>query len=211
MRIIQTLDPSRLCQSDFVDFSNLRKPLVNGPLSGDSRTRLSFPPGDDLKGPHPPFPPDTCGFLYFLPAPHESVQLASEVRFRITGSNDPSSFVAGNDLLLPDFTPWRIPLVTLARSKQYLHLEHLLLRDGLTTRSLLGHCAALTCSIHPSARLIHSLGQLFSLNFDYQFFQFHFASASSLHYMRVSFFEDHRGTYQTAKSRTPYAGKYYMS
>lgn len=62
-----------------------------------------------------PFPPNTCGFFYFVPAPHQSVQLTSGVRFRVTRDNDPSSFAEGSDLLFLDHSPWRIPLANLAR------------------------------------------------------------------------------------------------
>lgn len=183
MRTIRTLDSTRLSRSDFVDISNTIKVRI-------------YDSGSHSKGETPRyvevsfrttgrngqcFPADTRGFYYFVPAPHTAVQLASEVRFRVTTDDDPSSFAKGNDLLNPDLTPWRIPLVTLARVSRYLVLRTLLLRDGLTTPSTLDHCAALAHSIQPQGKIIHSLGQLFSLKFQDTTAMFHFATADSMH------------------------------
>lgn len=144
-------------------------------------------------------------FFYFVPAPHPSVHLASEVRFRITRDHDPSSFQGGSDLLLPNMTPWRIPLVVLARRSRYSGLRHLLLQDGLTTTLSLSHCAALGYSIGPKSHVIHSLGQLFALNFHENRCTVHLASADSLHKFQYHFFGEQRG--RGVSRVRPYAGK----
>lgn len=129
-RIIHALvDPTCLSQSDLVDLSN-GAVCANSPEDHKQRhvSRIYYMKPDSN------FPTNTRGFLYFVPAPHPSVQLASEVRFRIARDYVPSStFATGSDLLLPDYTPWRIPLVTLARAQNHSVLRHLLLRDGLIT------------------------------------------------------------------------------
>ena len=153
------------------------------------------------------FPPGTKGFLYFIPAPHPSVQLASEVRFRITGDQNPSSFTGGSDLLYPDSTPWRIPLIALARHSRYSVLKHLLLQDGLVTTLSLNLCTGLGKSILPSSRVIHSLGQMFALDFQETLSSFHFASADSMHWIQFGFLFERREIYQKKGQIKPYAGK----
>lgn len=211
-RVIQSLDPTRLSQSDFIDL-NLSKMLhvsttvsIRHPHSqADSKLptfSIAFNTNDEK---HRSFPADTRGFFYFVPAPHPSVHLASEVRFRITRDHDPSSFQGGSDLLLPNMTPWRIPLVVLARRSRYSGLRHLLLQDGLTTTLSLSHCAALGYSIGPKSHVIHSLGQLFALNFHENRCTVHLASADSLHKFQYHFFGERRG--RGVSRVRPYAGK----
>lgn len=202
------MDPRRLSGSDWVDLSNLSRPRLNTSHSEALQspvTRIHF--FEIVRG-LIPFPAETHGFLYFVPAPHETAQLASEIRFRITRNNDPSSFAAGNDLLNTDFTPWHIPLVTLARRKQYLHLKQLLLQDGLTTSSLLSRCAALGHGLDPQEHIIHSLGQLFSVDCTLRTQGFHFASVDSMHNLRVCLFGDRRRVNDGGQCRVPYAGKF---
>ena len=102
-RTIQTLDPSRLRSSDFMD------------VSFAQYTRLCIGNQDPVAlfyfgARRIPFPDGTRGFLYYH-SPGASVPpAAGELRFRLTSGNDPASFIQGNDLRMPNSLGWGIPL-----------------------------------------------------------------------------------------------------
>lgn len=153
-----------------------------------------------------PFPTGTHGFLYFVPPP-KNVPMASEIRLRITTSHDPASFAEGRDLLLPNHTPWCIPLLNVARIPSSAGLKELLLRDGLTTTPILERCASIRAqgSRISTSRFIHSFGQNFALDFDKSTCShFHIlAPADVLPKIVYDLFVDWRGSHK----KTPYAGK----
>ena len=191
-KIVQTLERAHLSKSDHLELSHLGRFVIQCDPNNDSpklRARLTMHPKDD----QPPFPEHTHGFLYFVPAPHPAVQLASQVRFRITRDDDPNSFDEGKDLLNPDYTPWNIPLVSIARIPRFGGLRHLLLSHALVPPLVLETAGGLDVRIGPPAKIIHSLGQLFSLQFTVLKPIFCFASATTMHQKALRIFEDWRG------------------
>ncbi|RDB31097.1 hypothetical protein Hypma_000004 [Hypsizygus marmoreus] len=152
-RIISTLDPSRLQDSDFIDLS----PKPQNPWNPHSqRPSIVCVPPITRQTSSPPsvrstlyyaisdvgsrFPENSHGFLYY----HRDPQLpptSGAVRFRLTPHAHASSFNVGTDLMLPDGrTPWSRWLVTIANAAMYVGLKQLLLSDGLVTPELLEHC-----------------------------------------------------------------------
>ncbi|KAF8886206.1 hypothetical protein BD779DRAFT_637205 [Infundibulicybe gibba] len=94
---VSSLNPQRLLPSDFLDLSgkswqSIRTastpphPLQVAPLRYVSRRSPDI--GYLV---HDPFPPGTHGFLYYH-SPPNLAPTAGEIRFRITHTNDPSSF-----------------------------------------------------------------------------------------------------------------------
>ena len=203
-RVIKTLDPSRLSRSDFLDFSNKKVLDIYSENIPKSKSRFRFLRQFD--GQILPFPGGTQGFLYFRQPSRR--WFASEVRFRVTRDKNPSSFASGEDLNFPDFTPWRLPIVTISLSSIYSGLRHLLLRDGLINNSIVEHCAALQSKrnlrLKTSRRLIHSFGQLFSLDFQSERPEFLFLTADGIYHKKMlGFFVDQRD----GLSLMPYTGR----
>lgn len=127
-----------------------------------------------------PFPAKARGFLYYHSPPHGIPQAAGEIRFRLTPSDDPSSFAEGTDLKLSDGATWKEPLLSIAKgvtkpSSRYGAISNFLLDDGLVTAELLNKCNEITeragFGLHRDSRIIHSLGQLFPINFSITRFQ----------------------------------------
>ncbi|KAF5376836.1 hypothetical protein D9757_008880 [Collybiopsis confluens] len=140
-RILTTLDPNRLQESDFVDISfyknfglRLRsnipdspEPLVSSPLkfsyswsSRYDKKRLSFPP-------------QSGGFFYYH-SPSDLSPLAGSIRFRRTDTSSPDRFSSGVDLSKPNGTPWDYPLHRLARNAD---ASRALIHDGVVTEEIL--------------------------------------------------------------------------
>ncbi|RDB31104.1 hypothetical protein Hypma_000021 [Hypsizygus marmoreus] len=153
-RVISTLHPSRLQDSDFLDLSNGIKsfhlnasaPTILVPLASSSPLQQLFMTqiyyyGDSALG-HT-FPTHARGFLYYHRDP-ELPPISGAVRFRIMPDDSSaisSGFGAGTDLMLPNSrVPWAIWLVTIANVGKYVGLKQLLLSDGLVTPELLEHC-----------------------------------------------------------------------
>jgi hypothetical protein len=64
----------------------------------------------------------------------EKPRIAGNLRFRVTSSDDPSSFESGSDLLLVDGQPWSRPLHALP--KYYLPLYDKLREEQLISDDL---------------------------------------------------------------------------
>ncbi|KAG6873065.1 hypothetical protein C0995_003371 [Termitomyces sp. Mi166 len=126
---ISTLDPSHLQPTDFIDLSNRTQPALRTSLNPPTvRTVLKY-----HKTIHSnlPFPPSTQGFLYMYTDPRLPI-LASQIRFRITPSNDPAQFASGTDLVDPHGEPWTLSALDLAYYARFEHLKQQLLHDGYT-------------------------------------------------------------------------------
>ncbi|RDB15404.1 hypothetical protein Hypma_004549, partial [Hypsizygus marmoreus] len=151
LRVISTLDPSRLQDSDFVDLSpKLQNPRSQLPSivsvipitqqTSSSPSRLRSLLYYAISGVGSRFPQNSHGFLYY----HRDPQLpatSGAVRFRLTPDAHASSFSVGTDLMLPDGrSPWAVWLVTIANAVMYVGLKQLLLSDSLVTPELLEHC-----------------------------------------------------------------------
>ncbi|KAJ7110625.1 hypothetical protein C8R44DRAFT_856894 [Mycena epipterygia] len=168
-RIISTLDPKLLQPEDILDISHKKSSTIHFQDSGIPRG-----PGAELfyiqtKTGHPPFPPNSRGFLYYHSEAHAS-PLASSVRFRLTPDNTPSSFLRGQDLLAPCGLPWRISLPQIACHTGHTKLRKQLLHENLATEEQLSHCRDIFREhprIYPQYTLFR-LDSLFSVNFSSQ-------------------------------------------
>ncbi|KIM86875.1 hypothetical protein PILCRDRAFT_815309 [Piloderma croceum F 1598] len=185
LRMIQTLDPSRLRSSDFFDVS-LRQMMqiwssTNPPLP--FRTHYICD-----RNRYPRFPKGTHGFLYYQPPNPGAPPAAGHLRFRVTPGNDPASFIQGSDLRLPDGLPWGISLLSIvgksenAKSMKMWTIRQLLIDDGLVTPGLLQTCIAIL-NPHknlPHTHIIHSFGQLLHVDFGRRFFDCFMLSTNQL-------------------------------
>ncbi|TFY56369.1 hypothetical protein EVG20_g8951 [Dentipellis fragilis] len=129
---LRTLDPSRLRPSDFQDFSDTGR-MIPESVQGDDGAATQNIAGNAALWYHKyysRFPPGTHGFLYYSGAPDAT---RSQVRFRVTGSDDPSSFSRGYDLLSPDETPWGWKLSSIAIYPRFTAVRKHLLEESLVT------------------------------------------------------------------------------
>lgn len=144
LRIIHTLDPTRLQSSDFHDISGLSWPTYRADLHEHSSAKVMRSTIFYTRTPSHttvPFPAGTHGFLYHgsktsvsradsTDADHDTKHVG-QVRFRITSSSDPTTFANGKDLQLPTGLPWLTYIQGhRRRSASQGCLWELLVRDG---------------------------------------------------------------------------------
>lgn len=181
---ISTLDPKSLKQADYIDVSNYDRISIHP----SSAPYPALPPGTFRSMPsscrieYEPtvvatptgiffssstFPPGTSGFLYFY-TPSNGVVIGSELRFRITSSDDPHAFKDGQDLIALDGTTWRIPLLTLCRRRLLYGLYQRAQLDGFIPKILVPRLRDLAerCPVNRRSIVLHSLRQPFHLSFD---------------------------------------------
>ncbi|KAK2462668.1 hypothetical protein APHAL10511_005284 [Amanita phalloides] len=145
-----------------MDLSNRTSPRIRTPMGG-----MDHPVFRSSR-----FPTDSTGFLYYHVPPPPHPPIMGGVRFRVTGSADPSSFGSGSDLLDPETTmPWHIPLLMLTKNRKHLVLREMLLADDLVSGELIEHCDMLWRTYPwPRARpwkiILYYLEQPFFLRFD---------------------------------------------
>ena len=196
---LQTLDPSQLRPSDFIDFSLTKHPSLN--ISSSQSFRFTYSSNSC-------FPDGTRGFLYYQSPIPGAPPAAGDLRFRLTPGNDPASFNQGSDLQLPNGLPWGASLLTIAHRQCYQPIRQLLIDDGLVTPALLETCAIMVNRICPvtNCRVIHSFGQLFHVDFSATDITFHTLSTTELGYRHYrSFFAEAKAN---RKVVAPYQGEY---
>lgn len=141
-RSIRTLNPSKLVESDYIDFSLKSSPTLRAILQPSQSSGPSFPRShrnaEFTANPWNAdrFPAGTHGFMYYH-VPTYGSPLAGELRFRITASRDPTGFATGSDLLTERSMPWTYPLYKLVCRSMYLDFLALLLQDGLISQRTL--------------------------------------------------------------------------
>ncbi|KAG5642201.1 hypothetical protein DXG03_003417 [Asterophora parasitica] len=152
------------------------------------------------------FPPSSRGFLYY----HQDPSLpptATEIRFRLTPTPDPTSFSTGSDLLY-NSSPWSIPLHTLVTVKLYAGFRAQLIADRLIDPALmltLQHawkgCTIMT-SRGPS--VIHALDHAFEIDLQKVHSQYSILTTRAFGSINLSaLFVDSRGGLR----KSPYAGR----
>ncbi|KAI0044823.1 hypothetical protein FA95DRAFT_1680916 [Auriscalpium vulgare] len=160
---IQTLDPSKLIPSDFVDLSGRNRVTYNARLADNSRIRTAnalyyeYALGDNAT-----FPTDTRGFLYFH-AP------SREVRFRLLASNDPRHFAKGTDLALPSGEAWCLKTAVLATRARAAGFRALLVQDGVRMDALASSSHGAQLSLfqrRKHIRRVTRLGETFPVRFN---------------------------------------------
>ncbi|EIW62467.1 uncharacterized protein TRAVEDRAFT_68891 [Trametes versicolor FP-101664 SS1] len=129
------------------------------------------------------FPPHARGYLYYYLA-HNAPALSGQVRFRVTGINDPALFSSGEDLLRSDHLPWRMPLLSLLLRKYYTAMLHRLVDEGLVSERVLQIASSLPPEAQQanvgSTRVIHAFGQPFLLHFGRARQPFYFVGADTV-------------------------------
>jgi hypothetical protein len=166
------LNTTRLLPSDFQDLSSLKRVQVLATKKKEEERGVDsyFPMVYSGWEPLTSFPDRTQGFFYYH-NPLRNIQTSGEVRFRITTSNDPSTFASGTDLLGLTSQPWRLPLMDIATAKQYNGLRQLLLEDDLVAAEVIQQCVRICDDWNvpdnssQRRRFIHSFGQLFYVEF----------------------------------------------
>ncbi|KAJ7183945.1 hypothetical protein C8R46DRAFT_985118 [Mycena filopes] len=113
-----------------------------------------------------PFPAQSTGFLYFHRDP-DAAPLEGSPRFRLSDNTLPSSFEAGQDLLLPTGIPWQIILPQLLRPR-FQQVVAQLQRENLITPTQIARChevfGRLRYNYHP-AFILFRLAQEFPVDF----------------------------------------------
>ncbi|KAI0040896.1 hypothetical protein FA95DRAFT_1611422 [Auriscalpium vulgare] len=158
---IQTLDPSKLIPSDFVDLSGRNKVTYNARLADNQQIRsvgalyYAYMHGENAR-----FPTDTRGFLYFH-AP------SREVRFRLA-SSDPRQFAEGTDLALPSGEPWSFRTIALAKKASAAGFRALLVQEGVRVDALASSLHGAQLSLYQRRkhmRRVTRLGETFPVQF----------------------------------------------
>lgn len=185
---VSTLDKGRLTSHDFLALSDrtMARTQVYRSSAPDKQTQgahqfQAFLSATGMPGGR--FPQHARGFLYYHLSPNAPA-LSGQVRFRVTGTNDPALFSSGEDLLRSDYLPWRIPVLSLPPRKYYTALLRRLLDDGLVSEHVLRIASSLPPNSQQingsSARMIHALGQLFLLRFGQTSQPFYFIGADTI-------------------------------
>ncbi|KAF8148782.1 hypothetical protein K438DRAFT_1866824 [Mycena galopus ATCC 62051] len=164
---ISTLNACLLTTADHLDISGRIYVTVRFPKSRAGLKASFFYERRRIDGSYPriPFPSESTGFLYYYRDPH-AAPLEGSVRFRITSDNLPSSFVHGQDLLLPSGAPWQIMLLQVAMRAEYSRIRDQLLEEDLVTPEQLAQCRQIF-SHRPtfSETTLFRLNQSFPVNF----------------------------------------------
>jgi len=141
--LIQTLDPSKLRPSDFVDMSGNRHTTTVYTPDSNFIVPAYYPATKESK--YRPFPRHTCGFFYYH-SPSNLPPTAGELRFRITHTSDPTSFADGQDLQRRSSTPWGISLIRIASLDSLMGLRELLVSEQLVAQTLMEKCYSMISS-----------------------------------------------------------------
>jgi hypothetical protein len=166
---VGTFNPSKLNVRDFFDLSNKTSCALYIINSADP-IRIPFLTKQR-------FPENTKGFFYYnVPRP-PSPPIMGDLRFRVTSSNDPSSFNDGSDLLNgPGLAPWGLSLLRLTKTEMHRDLCEQLVADGLISRELLERCLLIWKNspglMHCPLDFLYYFNQPIPLTFDYQFSAF---------------------------------------
>ncbi|KAJ7769574.1 hypothetical protein DFH07DRAFT_806510 [Mycena maculata] len=176
-RVVSTLTPSLLTESDHMDLSQKRTIKLSFPASGRDSSCFYYEVND---GPYTPFPKHARGFFYFGPQPGLP-PLAASIRFRCTPTIHPSSFADGYDLLLPSGLPWQ-NLAAQAVVADPPVLRDQLLREGHLTLDTLGRWRQRLNWVKGRQRRISTPLFLFGLH---QLFPVDFSQSLSLHVVGV--------------------------
>jgi len=202
--MIQTLDPSRLVPSDFIDLS-LKCGIRIRPLH--SRKSIWFAEPDQGQ-----FPAEARGFLYYHPPTGNSPPAAGEIRFRLTSGDNPESFQVGRDFQdRKTGFPWRIPLLVMTEDvRKYTPFRQLLLADGFVTPAFMRKCNEMTKAlgyrVQRNSAIIHSLGHLFHFEFTKTGMIFLVLTKKNLHRIRLPGFFAHPVNHRGFKSSVLYSG-----
>lgn len=203
---ISTLDQHKLLPSDFIDISNrCFRPGIR--FQNDTSVYPWQMCYHDDQGKASQFPPDSAGFLYYH-QPQDGTPLAGELRFRLTPSNLPQSFSRGKDCLTPNGAVWKMPLLALYRFPYNRRIYRQLQLDGFISDALhstvenvvkTSHCP------HYTSVILHSLHQVFPINFAACRFRFFVVGDSTCHTVDINY--PFRMSDTENKRASPYTSK----
>ncbi|KAJ7123253.1 hypothetical protein C8R43DRAFT_933050 [Mycena crocata] len=146
LRIISTLKPTLLKTEDLMDLSRHKYVSIRFPDWVGKGSILAYHqkriPSRYPRREATPFPPHCQGFLYYHPGIC-GAPLSGSLRFRLTASNNPASFPAGEDLLSPSGFPWQLSLPLLAKGVKLASIREQLLREQLATEAQLAQCRSI--------------------------------------------------------------------
>lgn len=157
------------------------------------------------------FPPDQRGFFYYH-SESTSSPYSGQLRFRLTPSSDPRSWVVGSDFLKPNGLPWNNSLLAISTQHPKLTaIRNLLLADGLITPELVERCQQVFAwrrSLGRPNLLLTGLGQPFLAKFQaLDAGQFAVVGRKEQEFVRIgAFFRDSRNRQEDGPLR-PYRGK----
>ncbi|KAJ7183951.1 hypothetical protein C8R46DRAFT_521085 [Mycena filopes] len=164
--LLSTLNPLSLQPSDYFDLSGHRQRAIAFENTLES-TNPTIIYRRDAQGRVLPFPAQSAGFLYFH-RERDAAPLEGSLRFRVSENAPPSSFEAGQDLLLPTGSPWQLILPQVLQSQSTLQtLGEQLLRENLITTDQVSGCRTVFGTRHgtsPSWTLFR-LSQEFPVDF----------------------------------------------
>ncbi|EDQ98253.1 uncharacterized protein LACBIDRAFT_306713 [Laccaria bicolor S238N-H82] len=109
--------------------------------------------------------------------------LSGELRFRLTSNNLPESFNQGKDCLTPEGDAWKIPLFVLHHTPFHRHVYQQLRVDGFVSDALDSQLKSIAqTSVRPRSNsvILHSLHQVFPIDFSAMKFSFFVAGDSTL-------------------------------
>lgn len=167
-RVVKTLNPERLTRGDWIDLANTTGPAVTF-AGGDKLVQLHHGGFvSDGKYLNTPFPPDARGFLYYH-TPPDLPPMAGELRFRMTTSDDPSSFLAGSDMLGVHGNPWNIRIARISATETMTPVRRLLLQEGLIDDHALESVKTIAGAIkrfHNDDGILYALKQPFTVKYE---------------------------------------------
>lgn len=176
LRVIRTLNPSRLQPSDLHDVSGLVWASYhvdpNESFTKIGSSLIAYSPSNKI-----PFPPGTRGFLYYFSETSASPTRASnvdrnmkhgQIRFRVMPPSDATAFEDGEDLQLPTGMPWQtyVNQRRQATSRPRVCLRELMVRDGYISETESGKYRQSRRG--SSGPAIARFGQPFYFNFSVQ-------------------------------------------
>lgn len=187
---VSTLDYTRLTSDNFLIFSDrfsVAPRVYRSSVSAGGAGTHAYLHASGMHNGR--FPQNARGFLYYHLAPNAPA-LAGQVRFRVTGNNDPALFHSSEDLLRADRLPWKIPVIILPSRVGYRTLLRRLVDDGLISEHVLRAVSSLPSNVLTvstnSTRTIHAFGQPFLLKFGHSDQSIYFIGADTVRQARIS-------------------------
>ncbi|KAI0364173.1 hypothetical protein BV20DRAFT_1006215 [Pilatotrama ljubarskyi] len=156
------------------------------------------------------FPRWLQGFLYYWSPPPPISPLAGQINFRLTRSNDPTSFEHGRDYYLRRHgLRWRLPLLTIAWAEGYEPLREQLLQERLVDVETMDFAQALGKEYklkRNHSRVVHSFYQPFTMDLGTHNYTLYFLGRANLHRSLLHNFYAFKGTKVTHQT-LPFVGK----
>lgn len=167
-RVITTVDPARLSESDFLDLAGIFNCTihVHSPpfTSGAFQARFRAGPQEEEVRLEKPsrylWPESAKGFLYYC-VPEARHPATGQVRFRCIKRHGSTAFQKGKDLLLSSGLPWSLPVANIIKHKSYQPLLDLLVHENHVSSELVASYTNLQLFPSRGRPVIYALKQPF--------------------------------------------------